>query len=469
MLGALHTDLYQLTMMLGYLKHEKADMPVTCEAFVRRLPAHRSFLLVSGLALIVDYLRSLHFTAAQLDYLRTLPPFKSLLDEPTYERILGFRFTGNLWAMPEGTVAFANEPLLRIEAPLWQAQLVETALLSILNHSTLISSKAARIVAAAKTAGVMEFGTRRTHGEAAVNAARAAYIGGCSGSSNVEAGYRYGIPVYGTMAHMWIMSHPNELQAFIHYLKSYPEHATLLVDTYDILAGTRNACAAAWHHGHPQRLFALRIDSHLFDAQTGRPSGICRQVRQLLDELGFQHTRILVSDDLNEKRITDLFNAGEPIDSLGVGTELVTSKDAPAIGGVYKIVWVGGKDGHPVAKLSPGKATYPGVHQVYRQLSSEGKILRDVLALSDETLPLEPLLEPILAQGEILPRMNNLHDLAAIRARAASQLALLPPETLLGDHSFLQVEPSRNLQALSKKIEEQLLNEVKAIKQRPSS
>lgn len=459
---ALHTDLYQLTMALGYLRQGMAETPVVCEAFVRRLPRNRSCLLVAGLAPIVDFLRGLRFTPEQIAYLRSVPTLAPALDEQTCQKLLAFRFTGDLWAMPEGSVAFANEPLLRVEAPLWQAQLAETAVLSILNHATLVASKAARIVAAAGEAGVMEFGTRRTHTEAAVHAARAATIAGCVGSSNVAAGLRFGLPVFGTMAHMWTMVHDSEAAAFDAFLQVYPHRATLLVDTYGTLAGTRRACEAARRTGAPDALSGIRIDSDLFGAD-GTPTGICRAARTILDDQGFSRTRIIVSDDMNEDRIGALLAAGEPIDAFGVGTELVTSKDAPALGGVYKVVWVGeAEDGHPVSKLSPGKVTYPGAHQVLRQRDDSGRIVSDTLALADEDLPGTPMLRPYLRGGEpVGDAGETIHDLEAIRRRAAAALASLGgTDAILQREPYLTVQPSQRLKDLVEQTEAQLKSQV---------
>jgi len=455
---ALHTDLYQLTMMLGYLRQGMAQTPVVCEAFVRRLPQNRSFLLTAGLASIVQYLQTLHFTPEQLDYLASLEVLHDQLDDDTRRRLLELRFEGDLWAMPEGSVAFANEPLLRVEAPLWQAQLVETALLSLLNHATAVASKAVRIVTAARGVGVMEFGTRRTNIDAAVEAARAAYIAGCIGSSNVEAGMRYGVPVHGTMAHMWTMVHESEAAAFDGFLASYPSGATLLVDTYDILEGTRRACASARGAGEPSRLRAVRVDCQLFEAD-GRPTGICRRVRQVLDSEGLSHTRIIVSDDLNEQRIAALLDAREPIDGFGVGTELVTSKDAPALGGVYKVVWVGGPEGRPTAKLSPGKVTYPGAHQVFRRYGHDGTIAADELALAQELLPGEPLLQPILRGGRLVIDPLELHDLSVPRRRAREQMARLSSQTILAREPALTVTPSASLRRLEQATRRRLAGE----------
>jgi len=437
------TDLYQLTMAVGYLKRGMAQEPAVCEAFVRRLPRRRSFLLTAGLQRAVEYLRAFRFDAEQVAYLRKQPAFAGgALDDETCEALLALRFEGDLWAMPEGTLAFAGEPLLRVEAPLWQAQLVETNLLSILNHSTMVASKAARVVAAAGGAAVLEFGTRRTHDEAAVNAARSAYLAGCLGSSNVEAGFRYGVPIFGTMAHMWVMCHDAEQASFDNYLDVYSGGTTLLIDTYDIVRGTARACASARARGGQALLSAVRVDAQLFDGQ-GEPTGICRQVRQVLDDEGFGETRIVASGDLNEYRIGALQAAGEPIDAYGVGTELVNSKDAPSLGGVYKVVQVGQR---PVIKLSAGKTTWPGRHQVFRQLDGEGRLAGDTLALAHERPDGEPVLQPVLRGGELVA--EGLDDLKAHRERARASLALLPREALLAEDDAVTPEPTAELSAL---------------------
>ena len=445
---ALRTDFYQLTMAVGYLKQKMAHQPVVCEAFVRRLPKHRGFLLLAGLQRIVQYLRDLRFSPEQVAYLKAHPSLAAALDEETEQALLGFAFEGDVWAMEEGTVAFANEPLIRVQAPLWQAQMVETSLLSMLNHSTMVASKAARIVAAARGAGVMEFGTRRTHDEAAIDAARSAYVAGCIGTSNVEAGYRHGVPVYGTAAHMWTMSHPSEAEAFDSYLAVYPRASTLLVDTYDTLEGTRRACEAARRAGDPSFLSGVRVDCGLLEGDDV-PTGICRRMREVLDKEGFTHTRIIVSGDMNEYRMGKLLDAGEPIDAFGVGTKLVASPDAPSLSGVYKIVQVGlGDDARPVLKLSPGKLSYPGAHQVYRRYEG-GKIAGDLLALAtEEGHDGTPMLRQVMEQGQPAAGVEQ-DDLSAVRARAAEQMASLPDGALLADEAALTVEPTAALTQLT--------------------
>ncbi len=445
----LMTDLYQLTMAVGYLKRGMAHTPAICEAFVRRLPRRRSFLLTAGLQRIVEYLEAFRFDEAQVEYLRRQQAFAGAMDDETCEALLGLRFEGDLWAMPEGTLAFAGEPMLRVEAPLWQAQLVETNLLSIMNHSTMIASKAARVVAAAGEAGVLEFGSRRTHDKAAVNAARSAYLAGCLGTSNVEAGFRHGVPIFGTMAHMWVMCHESEEAAFHGYLDVYSQGTTLLIDTYDIVRGTRRACVAARDRGGQALLKAVRVDAQLFDGE-GAPTGICRQVREVLDEEGFGETRVVASGDLNEYRIETLLQAGEPIDAFGVGTELVNSKDAPSLGGVYKVVQVGGREsGRPVIKLSAGKVTWPGPHQVFRRLDHEGMLLGDTLALDHEQHEGRPVLEQIMRGGEVVA--TGLDDLEAHRARARQNVALLSREKLLAEQDAVTAQPSAELAALLSK------------------
>jgi nicotinate phosphoribosyltransferase len=338
------------------------------------------------------------------------------------EYLRRFRFTGDVWAVPEGTAVFATEPLFRVRAPIIEAQIVETFLLSAVNHATMVASKAARVVIAAGDAQVIEFGTRRTHPDAAVDAARAAYAAGFVGTSNVEAGMRFGIPVMGTAAHMWTMAHATEEQAFENYVAIFPSAAILLIDTYDTLRGAERAARIA-----REKLRGVRLDS-------GDLLALSRGVRKILDENGCPQAKIVASGDLNEHRIAELRSAGAPIDMYGVGTDLVTSIDAPSLGGVYKLVELE-RDGAalPIAKFSEGKATLPGPHQVYRFRDARGLLARDVIALADEPAePLgqgkpEPLLQPVMRGGK---RTAPAEPLSAIRARAKAEIAGLPPELL---------------------------------------
>ncbi|WP_437932013.1 nicotinate phosphoribosyltransferase [Sorangium sp. So ce291] len=418
-MDALHTDLYQLTMAAGYFHRGMTSRVATCELFVRRLPRHRRFLVAMGLDRVVRYLQGLRFTDEQIAYLSAIPALADAMTPAFCDYLRSFRFHGDVWAVPEGTVFFPNEPLLRVTAPLIEAQLIETFALSAINHATAIASKAARVVLAAGDAGVMEFGTRRAHPDAAVDAARAAYAVGCVGTSNVEAGMRFGIPVLGTAAHMWTMAHKTEEAAFEGYVAVFPSAAILLIDTYDTLVGAARAAAIA-----RDKLKGVRLDS-------GDLGALSVAVRRILDAAGCASAKIVASGDLNEHRIAELRRAGAPIDLYGVGTDLVTSIDAPSLGGVYKLVEIGGADPAaagertPIAKFSEGKATLPGAHQVHRFRDKAGKLARDVIALDSEPMSpgAEPLLAPVMKRGA---RVAPPEGLDAIRARVREQLGGLP-------------------------------------------
>jgi nicotinate phosphoribosyltransferase len=437
----LATDLYELTMAAAYLVNGMAGHVATFELFVRKLPPGRGYLVVAGLEPAVDYLRAVSFDRDEIEHLRSLPVFRHV-DDAFFDYLATFRFTGDVDAMPEGTVAFANEPLLRVRAPIIEAQIAETYLLATINFQTLIATKAARIVDAAAGRGVVEFGARRAHGfDAAVAAARAATIGGCIGTSNVCAGRRYGIPVYGTAAHAFTMAFEREEDAFHAFHRIFPEHTTLLIDTYDTLEGARRATAIG------PTLRAVRLDS-------GDLASLSRDVRAILDEAGLAETRIFASGDLNEERIAALLAEGAPIDLFGVGTDLSTSRDSPALGGVYKLVATE-IDGErrPAVKLSPGKVSYPEAKQVYRRRDAGGAFQGDLIALAGEPAPLEegavwePLLVPVLRGGESLA---PLPDLDACRAHARAQMECLPPTTRrLVDPEPLPLAISPALQDLS--------------------
>jgi nicotinate phosphoribosyltransferase len=409
-LSGLATDLYQLTMAAGYFangRHERASF----EMFIRRLPPNRSYLVVAGLEQALSYLRTLNFNRDEIDYLRRLPVFAHVSRE-FFDYLSEFRFSGDVWAMPEGTVGFAGEPLLRVTAPLIEAQIVETFLLSTINFQTMIASKAARIVEAAQGRGVIEFGTRRAHGMGAgIYAARAAFIGGCIGTSNVEAGYLFDIPVYGTAGHSWTLAFEQEMDAFRAYHQVFPESTTLLLDTYDTLQAARLATEFGL------KLRGVRLDS-------GDIGALAKQVRAILDEAGMQETRILASNDLDEFKIAELLAADAPVDLFGVGTELSTSRDAPALGGVYKLVEVEFPDRvEPKMKLSREKATYPHRKQVWRELDHAGTFLGDVVTMADEVRHGEPLLKPMMHDGHLIESPPDLKD---VQQHARRQLAKLP-------------------------------------------
>ena len=413
---ALSTDLYELTMAAGYFD-AGASRSATFEMSVRGLPPGRGYLVAAGIEPALAYLEDLRFTAAEIEYLRRLPQLRRVPARFFEECLPGFRFTGDVWAMTEGEPVFPDEPLLRVTAPLMEAQLVETALLSTVLFQTSVASRASRMVRAAAGRPVYEFGARRAHGaEAGALAGRAAFVGGCNGTSDVEAGLAYGLPLAGTMAHSWVMSHDTETEAFVRFMDLYGDRTVLLIDTYDSERAVERIAAA--------RLapFGVRIDSGDLAAES-------RRVRARLDASGLQATRIFASGDLDERQIARLVEGRAPIDVFGVGTALSTSSDAPALGGVYKLVEVE-RAGRacPVLKLSPGKRTYPGVKQVWR-VADGGRATHDVLGRSDEAPPRQgrALLEPVMRRGR---RVRPAPTLQQIRARALEAVEELPAEVL---------------------------------------
>ena len=444
----LTTDLYELTMAAAYFDnglHHRAIF----ELFVRKLPECRSYLIAAGLEQALDYLSTLRFTSDQIDYLREHPSFKNVSRE-FFDYLVEFRFTGDVWAMPEGVAAFGMEPLLRINAPIIEAQIVETFLLSTINFQTMIASKTARVTTAARGRSVIEFGTRRAHGtEAGLLAARAAYIGGCIGTSNVEAGYLFGIPTFGTLAHSFVMSFLDEDEAFRAFLKVFPETATVLVDTYDTIAAVKRLA-----RDFAPSIPAVRLDS-------GDLCELSKQTREILDEAGMTGTKIFASGDLNEYKIADLISRGARIDSFGVGTDLATSFDAPALSGVYKLV--GLEENGRVSmriKLSRDKATYPGPKQVWRLADESGVYVEDIITLADEpnnrSGSWHPLLTQVMKQGHVVDAfVHNRSDQAAstaltkkmreaqfarlndARDRVHDQLKRLPDELLALDSEAL--------------------------------
>jgi nicotinate phosphoribosyltransferase len=410
--AATQTDLYQLTMAAAYFHRGLTDTRVTCEAFLRRLPPRRTFLVMAGTQRLIDYLANLAFTDEEIAYLRTVPALAAAMTPPFIEYLRRFRFTGDVWSAPEGSVVFADEPLVRVTAPIIEAQIVETTLLSILNHSIKVASKAARVVLAADGAGVIEFGGRRTHEDAAVDAARAAFVAGCVATSNVAAGMRWGIPIAGTLAHMFIMAHARpglshdeiERAAFASFVEVFPDRPTLLIDTWDSERGIDNAIAVAG-----EQLGGVRLDS-------GDILALSRSARQKLDTAGLTGTKILASSGLDEHTIAGLVAAGAPIDFYGVGENITEPVDAPITGVIYKLV-ANHRTGVSVAKKSSGgKSTRAGVKQAFRQAD------RDVVGLAEEEVPGEPLLEPAMAGGRTRP----LLDVRAARARFQTQLRVLP-------------------------------------------
>jgi len=442
------TDLYQLTMMYGYFQSADADKRVVFDLFYRSNPCGNGFVIAAGLEQIVMHLQQLRFHAQEIGYLETTRLFsQAFLDE-----LANFRFSGDVFAVPEGTIVFPQEPLLRLEGRIFELQLVESALLCFINHQSLIATKACRIVQAAQSRGlqnptVSEFGLRRAQNvDAALFGARAAYIGGCTSTSNVAAGFAFGIPVSGTQAHSWIQSFPDELSAFRAYADAYPDKCLLLVDTYDALrSGVPHAITVGQElRARGYELQGIRIDS-------GDLAYLSKEARKRLDAAGFADTRIIVSDDLDEDTIRDLLLQGAPIDGWGVGTSLITSRDCPALGGVYKLAarWEG-TGYQPLIKVSenPQKVTNPGKKRVWR-LYVEGIASADLIALEEEPLPdgqpltlfdpvhtykqktvadyeVRELLEPVIIGGEVVAVLPSLEE---IRERVQGELLTISAET----------------------------------------
>jgi len=431
------TDLYELTMAAGYFVHGLADQRATFELWVRRLPHCRNYLVCAGLEQAVHYLEHFHFSQEEIDYLRRHPVFEKVPVE-WFERLADVRFTGDLWAVEEGTVVFGGEPLLRVRAPMMEAQIFETYLLTTLTMQTLVASKAARVVNIAQGSPIFDFGSRRAHGpQAGLLAARAAYLAGCQGTSNSEAGRLLSIPTLGTQAHSWIMAFDDEKAAFHKFGQVFPT-ATMLLDTYDTIEGVKNVLAsgAAMH--------AVRIDS-------GDLLSLSRQVRRILDDAGRKDIRIVASGDLNEYKIRDLLAAGAPIDLFGVGTEMVTSRDEPTLSTVYKLVEQ--EMPHGVVgrmKLSTEKKTYPFAKQIYRTIGEDGKFKNDVVARATEPIPreseapAEPLLTQIMQRGQLVRPLPSLEE---SRERCRQQLSHLPDKLLdLEPHQSYPVKYSAELE-----------------------
>jgi nicotinate phosphoribosyltransferase len=437
-MNALLTDLYQLTMSAGYWQAGKSRDVATFELFLRRLPAGRNYVVACGLRQAVEYLLNLRFKADEIDYLRGLPQF-ALAPSGFFDALREFRFTGDVFAAEEGTPMFAGEPLLVLRAPLIEAQLPETYLLATIGFQTMVATKASRIVEAAGGRSVVEFGTRRAHSpEAGVYAARAAYIGGCSGTSNTLAGMKFGIPVFGTAAHSWVLSFVNETEAFRELQRLLGPVTTYLLDTYDTIEGAKKVVEL----GRP--LSGVRLDS-------GDLVELSKAVRKVLDAGGMQDVKIMATGDLNEHKILELMAESVPIDTFGVGTELATSSDAPSHGAIYKLVELrtGGETRY-TAKLSAEKATLPGAKQVFRYAK------RDLLALADECPSgngCEALLRPVILRGELV---EPLPSAAESRQHAERCRMRLPKKlkSLFEAEAPWPVERSAKLQMLTEFVQQ---------------
>ncbi len=403
------TDLYQLTMAAGYYERGKVHKS-TFELFVRNLPKNRSYLIAAGLEQVIHYLNNLSFTTEYLKYLKGLPVFKNV-SKGFFDYLRDFYFSGDMYAVPEGTVVFANEPIIRVTAPLIEAQIIETYLLSTINYQTLIASKASRIVHAARGREVIDFGTRRAHGpQAGLFAARACFIGGCAGTSNVLAARELEIPPIGTVAHSWVMAYDDEYESYKDFHEVFPDNTILLIDTYDTIKGAKLATKIG------KKLKGVRLDS-------GNITLLSKKVRKILDDAGLGHVKITASSDLNESKISQMLAKGACIDSFGVGTEMVTSKDVPALGGVYKLVEQE-KEGRllPKMKLSKDKATLPSKKQVYRFLDKRGLLKKDIIGLVDEEFGVQKLLLPVMKKGKLVYKIPTVPQIQKTAGKNISQL-----------------------------------------------
>lgn len=408
--SALFTDLYQLTMLQAYYA-EGMQGEAVFELFYRERPAHRNYVMAAGIEDVLDYLENLRFTEEELSWLREQERFSAEF----LDALGDFRFTGDVYAMSEGTLVFENEPVVQVVAPIPQAQLVETYILNQIHLQSLAATKAARVVMACRGRLMVDYGSRRSHGtDAALKVGRATYLAGGGGTSNVAAGKLYGVPIFGTMAHSFIEAHPDELSAFKAFAAEFPE-TTLLVDTYDTLDGVRKVIDLARELGEDFKVRAIRLDS-------GDLSRLAKASRTLLDEAGLDGIKIIASSGLNEYKITKLLDDGAPIDGFGVGTELAVSGDAPDIDFSYKLVGYGGK---PRMKLSSKKVTLPGRKQVFRIIDN-GRLIRDVICQADEMLDGEPLLRQVMADGKRLDTSRvSIED---ARQHAMAQLDALSPD-----------------------------------------
>src|SRR5665213_2131266 len=438
----LTTDLYELNMIQAYLDRGEQSEAVF-EFFVRRLPPRRGFLLAAGLDDALDYLETLKFSEADIGWLKSTGRFRdNLLDS-----LKDFHFTGDAHAIPEGSVCFANEPLIRITAPLPQAQLVETRLINILHYQTLIASKAARMVLAAPGKILSDFGLRTAHGaEAGLYSARASYLAGFAGAANVLAGESYGVPIVGTMAHSFVQVHGDEMTAFEHFARARPEGVILLIDTYDTEQGARKVVALA------PRLKADGIVIRGVRIDSGDLIAMARKVRAILDAGGLKDVIILVSGGVNEDVLQTMTKTGAPIDGFGIGVNLAASVDVPALDCAYKLQEYAGI---PKRKLSEGKATWPGRKQVWRAYGADGRMAGDILSVETDKQPGEALIVPVMRGGK---RIAPSPTLAQIRERAAGDLARLPEPLRKLEAGDYPVKIADALRALAAKADAETRN-----------
>ena len=442
---SLFTDFYELTMCASYFDNRDFE-PATFDLFIRRLPENRSYFLFAGLEQALLYLQKIKFTEEHLSYLK-----KQGFNEPFLDYLRGFQFTGDVWAVPEGTVAFPNEPLIRVTAPIIEAQIIETFLLNTINLQTMIATKASRVVYAAEGKSIIEFGLRREQGiDAGMKVARCSYIAGCQGTSNVLGGMAYGLPVFGTMAHSFVMSYQKEIEAFRAFAKTFPNKSTLLIDTYDDIVGAEKATVVAKElEAQGFKLEGVRLDS-------GNLAETSKKVRKILDDNGLGYVKIFASGDLDEFKIAELLKNEAKIDSFGVGTKMGTSADRPYLDVIYKLceTMTEPEVFSPIMKLSKDKNTLPGRKQVYRFRDSAGCFERDVIALASEKVEGEALLVKVMKNGKLT---YDLPSLEKIRAYALQNLSNLPSQykSLVNAKEY-PVELSLNLQKLIKTLTQQL-------------
>lgn len=417
MRASLLLDLYELTMAQSYFVYKRNAL-ATFDLFVRQLPDRRAYLIACGLEDVLNYIKNLKFNRQDLEYLRKQKIFSG--DFLGY--LSRFRFRGDIWAMPEGTIFFANEPIIRVTAPIIEAQVIESFLLNTVNLQAMIASKASRVVCAAQDKGVYDFSLRRTHGsDAAIKVSRASYMAGFRGTSNVLAGKLYRIPVIGTMAHSYVMSFKHELDSFLAYANTFPGRTTLLVDTYDTKKGIEHAVRIGLYlKAIKHRLQGIRLDS-------GDIVKLSQLARRKLDRAGLNYVKIFASGNLDEFRIKDLLKKRALVDNFGVGTNMGTSIDAPALDVIYKISEISDENGNflPTMKLSKGKVTYPGRKQVFRVQDKRGRYVKDILGLEKEKIRGRPLLVKVVRRGRIIYRLPSLDK---IRYLVKNNLSRFPRE-----------------------------------------
>jgi len=442
---SMFTDLYELTMCASYFDNKRFE-PATFDLFIRRLPQNRSYFLFAGLEQVLLFLEKIRFTKDHTDFLKKQGFKNDFLD---YLR--DFKFTGEVWSIPEGTIAFPNEPLIRVTAPIIEAQLIETFILNTVNLQTTIATKASRVVTAAKGKSVVEFGLRREHGtDAGMKVARSSYIAGCNGTSNVLAGVKYGIPIFGTMAHSFVMLFEREIDSFKAFVKTFPDKPTLLIDTFDDIKGAEKAAIIAKElEKKGFKLGGVRLDS-------GDLAELSKTVRKLLDKNGLKYVKIFASGDLDEYEVEKLLMKDAKIDAFGVGTKMGTSADRPYVDIIYKLSEKMNEKGEfsPIMKLSKGKTTLPGRKQVFRFKDKNGLFVKDVIALEDEKINGEPLLVKVMEKGKIV---HDLPSLEEIRKRTLESLSKFPDKyKKLKDAPRYPVELSLKLKKLIKELREKL-------------